>query len=111
MRSATGRLYALALAIVAFFLFWAVVAARPWATAAPAGDERELARVAKRERDLQREAARAQAIVDERWRAYRAALAEQEGAIAGGGIGSSAAAPFIVASAPPSAPLTSTRSS
>lgn len=108
MRSATGRLYALALAIVAFLLFWAVVAARPWATAAPAGDDRELAQLAKRERELRREAARAQAIVDERWRAYRTALAEQEGALAGMG---SAAAPVIVASAPPSAPLTSTRSS
>jgi len=110
MRSATGRLYALGLAIVAFILFWAVVAARPWATAAPAGDERELAQLATRERELRREAARAQAIVDERWRAYRVALAEQEGALAGGGAGS-AAAPLIVASAPSSAPLTSTRSS
>jgi len=108
MRSATGRLYALALAIVAFLLFWAVVAARPWATAAPAGDDRELAQLAKRERELRREAARAQAIVDERWRAYRTALAEQEGALAGAG---SAATPVIVASAPPSAPLTSTGSS
>lgn len=104
MRSATGRLYALALAIVAFLLFWAVVAARPWATAAPAGDDRELAQLAKRERELRREAARAQAIVDERWRAYRAALA-------GAGTPDTGAAPPIVTPAPPAAPLTSTGSS
>lgn len=35
MTSHAGRLYALALALVVFFLAWAVVAARPWATSAP----------------------------------------------------------------------------
>jgi hypothetical protein len=33
MTSHVGRLYALALALVVFFLAWAVVAARPWASA------------------------------------------------------------------------------
>ena len=33
MTSHHGRLYAIALALVVFFLAWAVVAARPWATA------------------------------------------------------------------------------
>ncbi len=32
MANHTARLYALALSLVAFFLAWAVVAARPWAT-------------------------------------------------------------------------------
>ncbi len=44
MTSHTGRLYALAFALVAFFLAWAVVAAHPWATRrqrpAPAGARR-----------------------------------------------------------------------
>lgn len=35
MTSHAGRLYALALGLVVFFLVWAGVAARPWATAAP----------------------------------------------------------------------------
>lgn len=32
MTNHTARLYALALSLVAFFVAWAVVAARPWAT-------------------------------------------------------------------------------
>ena len=35
MTSHAGRLYALALGLVVFFLVWSGVAARPWATAAP----------------------------------------------------------------------------
>ena len=33
MTSHTGRLYALAVALVVFFLAWAAIAARPWAAA------------------------------------------------------------------------------
>ena len=33
MTSHHGRLYGLALALVVFFLAWAVIAAHPWATA------------------------------------------------------------------------------
>ena len=43
MISHHGRLYALALALVVFFLAWAVVAARPWATASPDPRLRALA--------------------------------------------------------------------
>ena len=54
MTSHIGRLYALALALVVFFLAWAVVAARPWATT-PTADPR-LKALAVREAQLRREA-------------------------------------------------------
>jgi len=69
--SHTGRLYALALALVAFFLAWAVVAARPWATAA--ADPR-LKVLAAREARLRHEAQLVNDVVSRRWAAYRVAL-------------------------------------
>ena len=35
MTSHVGRLYALAIAILVFFLTWTAVAAQPWATSCP----------------------------------------------------------------------------
>jgi hypothetical protein len=55
MTSHTGRLYTLALALVVFFLAWAVVAARPWGRAA-APDPR-LQALSVRAAQLRREAA------------------------------------------------------
>ena len=53
MTSHVGRLYSLALALVVFFLVWAIVAARPWAatTASP-----RLQALALREAQLRRDA-------------------------------------------------------
>jgi hypothetical protein len=67
----TGRLYSLALALVVFFLAWAVVAARPWSTAA--ADPR-LKGLAAREAQLRREAQLVNRVVARRWTVYRAAL-------------------------------------
>ena len=51
MTNHTARLYALAVAILIFFVAWAAVAARPWArTAAPAPDPRVQALIAKQQR-------------------------------------------------------------
>jgi hypothetical protein len=61
MTSHVGRLYALALALVIFFLTWAVVASRPWKAAATAADPRVHA-LAVREARLQREAKLVNAI-------------------------------------------------
>lgn len=63
MTSHTGRLYALAVAIVVFFLAWAVVAAHPWQQAA--ADPR-LKVLAVRQAQLQREAKLVQQIVARR---------------------------------------------
>jgi hypothetical protein len=79
MASHQGRLYALALGLVAFFLAWAVVAARPWATAS--ADPR-LQALAAREAVLRREAKLVQKVVAARWATYRAQLKARRAEIA-----------------------------
>lgn len=79
MTSHHGRLYALALALVVFFLAWAVVAARPWATAS--ADPR-LKALALREAQLRREAKLVQKVVTARWATYRVRLKARRAEIA-----------------------------
>ena len=74
-----GRLYALALALVVFFLAWAVIAARPWATAS--ADPR-LRTLAIRQAQLQREAKLVQKVVAARWARYRVELKARRAQIA-----------------------------
>lgn len=71
MTSHQGRLYALALSLVVFFLAWAVVAAHPWASAS--ADPR-LRALAIREAQLQREAKLVRKAVAARWTTYRVQL-------------------------------------
>lgn len=63
MTSHTGRLYALAASLAAFFVLWAVIAANPWKAAA--GDPR-LAALAQREQLLHRDARIVRQIVQQR---------------------------------------------
>jgi hypothetical protein len=79
MTSHQGRLYALALGVVVFFLAWAVVAAHPWATAS--ADPR-LRALAVREAQLRREAKLVQKVVTARWAAYRVRLKARHAEIA-----------------------------
>ncbi len=79
MTSQHGRLYALALALVVFFLAWAVVAAHPWATA---GADPRLRVLAARETQLRHEAKRVQKIVAARWTRYRVRLKKRRAQIA-----------------------------
>jgi hypothetical protein len=101
------RLYALALALVLFFLTWAVVAARPWATAS--ADPR-LAALTAREQRVRQESIAVQRLVRHRWAVYRAQLGKRRSQIA-------AAKAQIAAAPPPSVrvvtlpPLTVTRTS
>lgn len=67
------RLYATAASLAAFFLAWAGIAAHPWATAPR---DARLAALSQREQRLQRDARLVQQVVDRRWAAYRAALAQ-----------------------------------
>jgi hypothetical protein len=69
--SHTGRLYALALALVVFFLAWASIAARPWQKAAP---DPRLQALAAREARLRHEAKLVNRVVAARWTAYKAAV-------------------------------------
>jgi hypothetical protein len=71
MTNHTGRLYALALALVVFFLAWAVLAAHPWA--APAADKR-LKTLAAREIQLRRDSVLVHQLAAQRWAAYRSEL-------------------------------------
>jgi hypothetical protein len=79
MTSHQGRLYVLALALVVFFLAWAVVAAHPWATAS--ADPR-LRVLAVREAQLRHEAKLVQKVVATRWARYRVQLKARRAEIA-----------------------------
>ncbi len=79
MTSHHARLYALALALVVFFLGWAVVAAHPWATAS--ADPR-LRTLAIREAQLRREAQVVRHVVAARWAHYRVELKVRQAQIA-----------------------------
>ena len=63
MTSHAGRLYALALALLVFFLAWAVVAARPWKTSSP---DPRLQALALRQAQLRQDAKLVQQIVARR---------------------------------------------
>jgi hypothetical protein len=81
MTSALGRVYVLVGSLLAFFVLWAGIAARPWATAAGASDPR-VAALDRREARIRRDAAAAQAAAAERWAAYRRKVAARAAAIA-----------------------------
>ena len=70
MTNHPGRLYALALALIVFFLAWATVAAHPWATTA---SDPRLRMLAVREAQLRRESVIVRQVVASRWAAYRPA--------------------------------------
>lgn len=116
MTSHHGRLYALALGLVVFFLAWAFVAAHPWATTAP---DPRLRALAVREAQLRHEARLARKVVAARWAIYRvrlkarraeikrvaaasaaAAAAQQAAAVASAAPAASAAAPVQVVNLP-----------
>jgi hypothetical protein len=97
MTSHHGRLYALALALVVFFLAWAVVAARPWAKAA--GADPRLSALAIREAQLRREARLVQKVVNARWATYRVRLKARRAEIAHVRAASAAAAAAAAAAA------------
>jgi hypothetical protein len=63
MTSPVARLYTAAVALAAFFLAWAGIAAHPWAHQAP--DPRLIA-LQQREQRLQRDASLVQQLVDQR---------------------------------------------
>ena len=102
-----ARLYGLALAVVVFFLAWAVVAARPWATAA--ADPR-LRTLAIRQAQLQREAKVVRKVIAARWARYRVELKARRAQIArvnaaAAAAASAAAAAAAAAPAPAAGPV------
>lgn len=80
MTSHVGRLYALALAVLVFFLAWAAIAARPWATSART--DPRVAALALREHRVRYESVAVRRIVNHRWAVYRAQLHSRQAQIA-----------------------------
>ena len=80
MTSPVGRLYALALALLVFFVAWSVFAARPWATGVKA--DPRLAALAAREQRIRHESVVVQRIVQKRWAVYRVELRQRKALIA-----------------------------
>jgi hypothetical protein len=96
MTSHQGRLYGLALAVVVFFLAWAVVATHPWAAAS--ADPR-LRTLAIRQAQLQHEAKVVRKVVAARWARYRIELKARRAQIARVNAAAAAAAASAAAAA------------
>lgn len=79
MTDTSHRTYAIALALVVFFVTWATVSARPWAS--PSQDPR-LAALNAREILLRADSKVVAGIVDRRWAAYRISLQARQAQIA-----------------------------
>jgi hypothetical protein len=75
MTEHTGRIYALVLAVLVFFVSWAAIAAHPWVTTTA---DPQLAALTARERQLRREAVAVHSIVNRRWQTYRTQLAQRK---------------------------------
>lgn len=73
------RTYAVALALVVFFVTWAGVAARPWASAKP---DARIAALNQREQQLQADAKIVARVVEQRQADYEAALKRRQQQIA-----------------------------
>jgi hypothetical protein len=82
MGSRTLRLYVAAVTLLVFFVLWAMIAAKPWASAAarPVRDPR-LAALDRRQRRLAREAQLVKGGLDRRWREYRQRLRRRQAQI------------------------------
>jgi hypothetical protein len=75
------RLYAFAGSLLVLFLTWATVAARPWASHAPAKADPRWAALVAREHRVRHETLVVQHVVARRWRVYRVRLAARKRAI------------------------------
>jgi hypothetical protein len=80
MTEHTVRLYAAVVGLVVFFLFWAAVAAKPWA--ATGESDPRAAAIERREQQLAGETRRVNRVVQRRFTVYRKRLARRKRAIA-----------------------------
>jgi hypothetical protein len=80
MTSHVGRLYALAVALLVFFVAWSVFSAHPWVSSSTV--DPRVAALAVREQKIRHETAVVQRIVQQRWVVYRAALKQRKALIA-----------------------------
>jgi ABC-type transport system involved in cytochrome bd biosynthesis fused ATPase/permease subunit len=75
-----GRFWAITLALVVFFILWAVLAVKPWVSSGAPADHR-LAALQAQEQKTQNRALAAQQTLNKRWAAYRSALLKQKGSL------------------------------
>lgn len=83
MKSHALRLYVVSIAVLVFFVLWAIVAAKPWAAQAssrPAVDPR-LAALARQERRLRHESVVINKTLSRRWSDYRRRLKARQALI------------------------------
>jgi hypothetical protein len=110
MTSHVGRLYALAAALLVFFVIWASIAAQPWAGATSA--DPRVAALTAREQRLRQESIAVRRLVQHRWAVYRVQLRARQAQIAAAHRAQAAAVaappPVRVVNLPP---LTVTRTS
>jgi hypothetical protein len=78
--NAIGRFWAVALALVVFFVLWAVLAVKPWVSSGAPADPR-LSALQAQEQKTQNRALAAQQTLNKRWAAYRSALLRQKGSL------------------------------
>ncbi len=76
------RLYALAVALLVFFMTWAAIAARPWASHSSAKADPRWAALATRQQRLRHDAIAVRRVVNRRWRVYRVQLVARKHEIA-----------------------------
>lgn len=81
MTSHALRLYVASVTLLVFFVIWAVVAARPWASAGKPAPDPRLVALNRRQRRLERETKAVKQEVDRRWREYRVRLRKREALI------------------------------
>lgn len=80
MTNHVARSYAVALALLVFFLTWAAVSARPWASTET--KDPRVAALDRREARLHRESIRVRRVVKHRYHVYRVRLRERRKEIA-----------------------------
>jgi hypothetical protein len=97
MTDHVARLYAGALALLVFFVVWAVVAARPWAEAGES--DPRMAAVERREHRLMRESRRVNKVMQRRFATYRRRLARRRKEIAAAEAAAAAAVPVASSTA------------
>lgn len=83
MTNSVGRIYAIALAVVVFFILWATIAANPFGQSnkVSATSDPKLLALQARQTAVQNQAIKASQTLNKRWATYRAALIQQKGSL------------------------------
>jgi len=108
-----GRFWAVAVALVVFFVLWAVLAAKPWVSSGAPADPR-LSALQAQQQKTQNRALAAQQTLNKRWAAYRSALVRQKGALTAqqrAQIAAAPAGPSVIVKVTGATPVTHSTSS